>query len=526
MHVTFYGGVREVTGSMHLITTETDHILLDCGLFQGRRKETEQKNNVLPFDPGIITNLLLSHAHIDHSGRIPFLTKNKFNGRIVCTRATADACEYLLLDSAHIQMSDADYLNYKTARSHLNRMGSEHFGKKSAKRDVDKMKKSLKKNRHQLNIDCILDLIKENHLERVNPLYTVDDAQKALNYFAGYPYRYPITIGNGISCRLYEAGHILGSAISIMKIRENGHAYTICYTGDIGRFGKPILKDPSIDFEQDDREINLLIMESTYGNRYHESVVDLKPRLKNILIEATDRGGSILIPSFAFGRTQELLYLLHELYNEDQVPRIPIYVDSPLATKITRVFGEHPELYDRETHEHFLEHGQNPFMAEQMHFISSVAESMDLMREEKPHVVISASGMCEGGRILHHLRYKIHQSRNTILLVGYMAQNTLGRRILEQGTAYEKRGRSGPAPILKFLNKAYPLKAHVVKVGGFSAHADKTEMLRFLKQSNLRIKQIALVHGEEDQTFAFARWLGKEGFSVKVPAAGETINII
>ncbi len=216
---------------------------------------------------------------------------------------------------------------------------------------------------------------------------------------------------------------------------------------------------------------------------------------------------------------------MHELYNEDQVPRIPIYVDSPLATKITRVFGEHPELYDRETHVRFLEHGQNPFMAEQIHFISSVAEFIGLMREEKPHVVISASGMCEGGCILHHLRYKIHQSRNTILLVGYMAQNTLGLRILEQGIAYEKRGRSGPAPILKFLNKAYPLKARVVKLGGFSAHADKTEMLHFLKQSNLRIKQISLVHGEEDQTFSFAKWLGKEGFSMKVPSVGETIGI-
>ena len=242
-------------------------------------------------------------------------------------------------------------------------------------------------------------------------------------------------------------------------------------------------------------------------------------------MDSYDRGGTILIPSFAFGRTQELLYVLHELYNENEVPRFPVYVDSPLATKITRVFAEHPEVYDQETHKAFLQQGKNPFQFDQVNFVGSVAESMALNRDETPHIVVSASGMCEAGRILHHLRYKIHNSKNTILIVGYMAQHTLGRRILEQGEEYEKSGRKGKPPLLRFMNKEYPLKAQVVKLGGFSAHADKNEMRRFLQESNLKVKRIALVHGEEDQSLAFADDLRNDGFAVVVPRKGETINV-
>ena len=293
----------------------------------------------------------------------------------------------------------------------------------------------------------------------------------------------------------------------------------------MGRFDKPILKDPTLNFDEQDREVDLLIMESTYGDRLHEPVVDLKPRLKQVLVDTYDRGGTLLIPSFAFGRTQELLYVLHEIYNENEVPRLPVYVDSPLATKLTRVFAEHPEVYDQETHKAFLQQGQNPFQFDQVNFVGSVEESMALNRDETPHIVVSASGMCEAGRILHHLRYKIHDAKNTILIVGYMAQHTLGRRILEQGEAYEKSGRKGKAPLLRFMNKEYPLKAQVVKLGGFSAHADKDEMRRFLQGSNLKVKRIALVHGEEDQTLAFADDLRNDGFAVVVPRKGETISI-
>jgi metallo-beta-lactamase family protein len=525
MEITFYGAAREVTGSMHLIATENDRILLDCGMFQGRRKETEEKNRLLPFDPQHITNLILSHAHIDHSGRIPLLTKNNFVGRILCTRATQDACEYLLMDSAHIQESDANYLNYKTLRSILSQKKMSHGKQKNSKRELNDIKKILKKDGHQLNTEKINELIQEHHIDAIHPIYSTEDAKHALTFFEGHPYRSPTVVGKNSTCTFYEAGHILGSAISIIKVIENGHSRTICYTGDIGRFNKPIIKDPALNFEETDRDIDLMIMESTYGNRFHEPLQDLKPKLKKVLTDTVERGGTVIIPAFAYGRTQELLYMLHELYNENEVRPVPIFVDSPLATNITRVFGEHPEVYDRETHETFLAKGKNPFFFEKVRFVGSVEESMALNRDQTPHIVIAASGMCEAGRVLHHLRHKIHNPRNTILIVGYMAQNTLGRRILEQGENYEKSGRNGSPPLLKFLNKEYPLKAHVVKLGGFSAHGDRNEMFRFLKESNLHIHKIAVVHGEEDQSLSFAEFLNDQGFSAIVPKPGDTVHI-
>ncbi len=525
MHMTFYGAAREVTGSMHLITTEEDRILLDCGMYQGRRKESELKNRTLPFDPRILTNVVLSHAHVDHSGRIPLVTRERFNGRILCTRPTADAAGYLLQDSAKIQESDAAYLNYKTVRSLLYQMKTSPRTGQVSHRQVRRIKQLLKKGRHDLNNEIINDLLAEYHLEAVSPLYTMEDARTALGFFDGYPYRYPVTCGRGVRCTFYEAGHILGSAICILNVRENGKQYTVGYTGDLGRIGKPILRDPALDFAAEDRNLDLLVMESTYGNRLHEPVEDLKDRLARALVDTLGRGGTVLIPSFAYGRTQELVYVLHELYNNREVPRVPVYVDSPLATKITRVFGEHPEVYDRETQETFLSRGQNPFQFEQIQYVESVEDSMALMRKEGPHVVISSSGMCEGGRILHHLRYKVHDERATILIVGYMAENTLGRRILEKGLEYEEHGRSGPAPEIRFLNKTYPLKARVVKLDGFSAHADRNELLGFLKTSNLEVKRIAVVHGEEDQATAFAKLLDREGFPAFVPHAGEQVSI-
>ncbi|MBW2218244.1 MAG: MBL fold metallo-hydrolase [Deltaproteobacteria bacterium] len=525
MHVTFYGAVREVTGSLHLMGTGDDNILLDCGLFQGRRKETAEKNRVFPFDPAVATNIILSHAHIDHSGRIPLMTRSNFNGRVICTRATAGACHYLLPDSAHIQESDAQYLNYKTVRGALSQIRTGKNHKKIGNREKNEIKKLLKTNRHRLNADVIDELIHKHHLQGVEPLYTAQDAEQALSCMDGVPYRNPLQVGKNLTNTFYEAGHILGSAISMITHEANGQLRTICYTGDIGRFDKPILKDPAKNFAKEHLDVDLMIMESTYGDRLHEPVIDLRPKLKETLLDTLDRGGSILIPSFAFGRTQELLYVLHELYDNNEVPRIPIYVDSPLATNLTAVFGEHPEVYDQETHAAFLQKGKNPFLFDQVNFTKSVEESMALMKEKKPHIVISASGMCEAGRILHHLRYKIHNPNNTILIVGYMANHTLGRRILEQGLAYEKRGRAGAPPMIRFLNKEYPLKAHVVKLGGFSAHGDKHEMLRFLKESDLRVKKIAVVHGEENQSVAFGSFLNENGFDAVVPRVGETFLV-
>ncbi|MFC1556172.1 MBL fold metallo-hydrolase RNA specificity domain-containing protein [candidate division KSB1 bacterium] len=525
MYLTSYGGVREVTGSMHLLTTQNDRILLDCGMFQGKRKESDEKNRIMPIDPSIITNMVLSHAHIDHSGRVPILTKGDFHGRVIATRATTDACDYLLRDSAHIQESDAEYLNYKSVRTFMYQMKSGSNLNKLSKRSMNEIKKVLKRDGYKINNESISEIIDQYNLRSVQPLYTMKDAEEALTYFDAHPYRDPVTIGKDTTVTFYDAGHILGSAVSIINTQENGKNYRIMYTGDIGRFNKPIIKDPCTTFPEDQRDIDLLIMESTYGNRFHEPAVDLYEKLKNALLETIERGGSVLIPSFAFGRTQELVYILHELYDNKEVPRMPIYVDSPLAINLTKVFGEHPEVYDEETHETFLQSGKNPFMFDQMHFVKSVQESMALMKHKEPNIVIASSGMCEAGRVLHHLRNKVHDPRNTILIVGYMAQHTLGRRLLESGKQYEESGRTGHAPILKFMNKTYPLYAHVKELGGFSAHGDRNEMMKFLNDAKLKVKKIALVHGEEDQLFAYRDYLTEQGYSVAVPRSGEIVRI-
>jgi len=356
--MTFYGAVREVTGSMHMLSTGGRKILFDCGMYQGRRKEAAEKNRDMPFDPAQISTVILSHAHIDHSGRLPLLTAKNFSGRILCTRATADACRYLLMDSAHIQESDALYLNYKLVRNALSQKGNQGGSRKANK----KILKELKRNGHRIDFDRVAQLVKKMNIDGIEPLYTKVDAEDALEFIEGYPYRHEIPLGDNATCKLYEAGHILGSSVAMVKFQDNGQSKTVCYTGDIGRYDKPILRDPSKNFNGE--EVDLLLMESTYGNRFHDAVVDLKPRLQEVLTETFERGGTVIIPSFAYGRTQELLYVIHELYNEGAVKKVPVYVDSPLATNITKVFGEHPEVYDEETHDTFLEKGmKNPAAA-------------------------------------------------------------------------------------------------------------------------------------------------------------------
>ncbi|MFW2368256.1 MAG: MBL fold metallo-hydrolase RNA specificity domain-containing protein [Desulforhopalus sp.] len=525
MHVSFYGATREVTGSFHTLTTEHDNILLDCGLFQGRRKETEAKNRVLPVDPKILTNMVLSHAHIDHSGRLPMVTKSEFNGRIFSTRATAQACEYLLKDSAKIQEGDASYLNYKTAKHFLAKLKGGSNKSKLSNSDIQDIKDMLKSKNHSLRTEVIEKLLREHQLEVIVPLYSMAEAEDALGYFQGVPIRETVTVGKDLSCTFYGAGHILGSAMSVLQYKGGNRTRTVLYSGDLGRFDKPIIKDPTLDFDEEHREIDLMIMESTYGNRLHEPVVDMKPLLKKALDETFERGGSVIIPAFSYGRTQELIYFLHELYLKKEIPPMPVWVDSPLATKITHVFGEHPETYDEDTHQAFLNKGLNPFDFEQLKFVQTVEESMALNRDTRSHVVLAGSGMCEGGRVLHHLRHKIHDSRNTVLIVGYMGQNTFGRQLQEKGEKYNENGRQGPPPTVRFYNKEYPLKARVVTLGGFSAHGDRDEMTRVVKDSNLSIKKIALVHGEEEQTLGFAEHLRGMGFEVTIPFHGQSVDI-
>jgi len=525
MDMTFYGAAGEVTGSMHLLDTGTDRILFDCGMFQGRRKESKEKNKIFPIDRSKITNMVLSHAHIDHSGRIPMLTGDGFTGRVITTRPTKDALDYMLLDSGHIQESDAQYLNYKSLRSFLRQLEQNNVKQKVTNKERNSIKKMLKKNAYELNHDAIHKLQKEHELDIVTPLYTMNEARQSLDFIDGYPFHYPITIGKDTTVKFYVAGHILGSAFSIVTIKRNDKTTLILYTGDVGRFGKPILKDPTLVFDEEDRDIDLFITESTYGDREHEPVEDLGASLKKVLNDTFERGGSVIIPSFAFGRTQELIYILHELYDKGEVPRRPIYVDSPLASNITKVFGDHPETYDKETHETFLEKGENPFHFDKIKFVQTVQESMLLTKDTSSHVVISASGMCEAGRILHHLRYKIHDSRNTILLVGYMAENTLGRRIQDLGLKSMESGNNGEPPEIKILGKTYPLLAKVEKIGGFSAHGDKHELERIITGSNLRIKKIGIVHGEKAQSAAFSKHLQQKGYDTFIPGPGDKISL-
>ena len=525
MDVTFYGAAGEVTGSMHMLNTGNDRILFDCGMFQGRRKESKKKNQLFPIERSKITNMVLSHAHIDHSGRIPVLTSGDFAGRVVTTRPTADALDYMLMDSGHIQESDAQYLNYKSLRSFLYQLEQNNVKQKVTNKERNDIKKMLKKSAYELNNESIHKLQKQHGLDIVTPLYTMDEARKALSFIDGYPFHYPVTIGENTTVKFYVAGHILGSAFSVITVKKEGKIFRILYTGDVGRFGKPILKDPTLVFDEEDRDIDLFITESTYGNREHEPVEDLGLSLKKVLNETFDRGGSVIIPSFAFGRTQELIYILHELYDKGEVPKRPIYVDSPLASNITKVFGEHPEVYDKETHETFLEKGKNPFHFDKIKFVQTVQESMQLTQDSSSHVVISASGMCEAGRILHHLRYKVHDSKNTILLVGYMAEHTLGRRIQDLGTNSNSSDNKNDVPELKILGKKYPLRAKVEKIGGFSAHGDKNELEKIITGSNLRIKKIGIVHGEESQSDEFSKRLQQKGYETFIPKPGEKVII-
>lgn len=523
MNIRFMGAAREVTGSMHMLETASDKILLDCGMFQGKRQESIEKNQQLDVEPGTISNVVLSHAHIDHVGRFPLLVKKGFTGQLVCTRATADAMKHLLLDAAHIQESDADYLNYKTLRSHLLKENGLSQNQRTGP-EYDKVRKELKKMGHRIDAGKVAEMMSQRGLSAVEPLYTTEDAEAALGQVQSYPYRTPIQIGRDMEVEFFDAGHILGSAFALIRVRENGRVRRILYSGDLGRFSKPILQDPTVQFDPADQDIDLLIMESTYGNRLHDEVEDLRPALRKIISETVSRGGSVLVPAFAFGRTQELLYLIHELMNRKEIPSIPVFVDSPLAGKLTRVYGEHPELYDKETHQTFLEKGQNPFYFPMVRFVETVEESMALNRNMEPHIVLSASGMCEAGRILHHLRYKIHDSRHTVLIVGFMAEHTLGRRILELGMSRQGHSKKGSAPMVRILGKEYPLKAHVETISGFSAHADKNELLRFLEESGLKVAKVAVVHGEEEQSESFRETLAAKGYDAFVPRMGEQLT--
>lgn len=463
MKVTFHGAAHGVTGSKHLLEVNGKRILLDCGMFQGKRKESEELNKNLPFDPKSIDALLLSHAHIDHSGCIPRMVKLGYTGPIYTTFATKDFCNYMLLDSAYIQEHEAEYLNEK------------------------KRKKGE---------------------PMIEPAYTEEDVIEALQLFHGIPYRKTQQLFPGIKYTFYNAGHILGSAVIFLEIddEEDGKHKTLLFTGDLGRKNLPILRDP-----YQVEEADYLITECTYGNRYHEAIVDIDDKMAQIVIRTIERGGKIIIPAFSLGRTQEIVYTLHRLFEQGRIPHdLPIIVDSPLSGNVTEVFKAHIDDFDKKARAEFLSHQDNPFGFGRLHYTRNVEESKALNDSRVPMIILSASGMCEHGRILHHLKNNIENPRNTILIAGYMAENTLGRKIIDR------------QPEVNIFGEPYTLRAEVSVIDAFSAHADRSDLLDYILKVK-GVKRTFLVHGEEKQANALRDGLEENGLKhIEYPFPGDS----
>jgi metallo-beta-lactamase family protein len=464
--IEFLGGARTVTGSQHLLHINGRKILLECGMFQGKRSESHEKNKTFRFNPAEIDALILSHSHIDHSGNIPNLVKNGYTGPIYATGASVDLCQIMLKDSAYLQERDAEWVN----------------------------KKKIK-----------------NNEPPVEPLYTMEDAERAMELFVAVEYDRMKEIIPGVQLTFKDAGHILGSAGVYLEIRElNGNWVTLGFTGDIGRPDSPVIRTPDAL-----RDMDVLIMETTYGNRLHPPAEEAEEELAKTINEVISRKGKVIIPAFSVGRTQTIVYMLHKLFDQNRIPEIPIYVDSPLAVEATNVFRRHPECMDRETSRIFLEGGEDPFGFNRLKYIKEVQESKELNERTDPMIVISASGMAEAGRILHHLSNNIQNPKNLILLVGYAAENTLARRIMDGNKK------------VKIFGEEHTVAAGVKVMDYFSAHADQNELLEYVKNTdNKKLKKIFLVHGEEDQALPFKEKLIEAGYKfVEFPEVGSIHNI-
>ena len=456
MRITFLGAAREVTGSMHLIEVNGQRLLLECGLYQGRRADTYARNLTFPFDPASIDAVVLSHAHIDHSGNIPNLVKQGFHGNIWCTGATHNLCTYMLMDSGHIHEQDVLYVNKKRAR---------------------------------------------NGEEPLEPLYTQRDVQNCLNQFIGVGYERAIPVIDGVKATFFNAGHILGAASVLLDVAEaaTGRTWRILFSGDIGRRQSPILQEPRT-FTQAD----IVIMEATYGDRLHESYTDARRKLRNIVNETARKRGKVIIPSFAVGRTQEIVYALNQLDANGDIPAIPVFVDSPLAVNATDVFRMHPEAWNAEV-QHFLEADgrRSPFDYPEIEYVRDVRRSKQLNNMGNSAVIISANGMAENGRILHHLKNNIEDRNNTVLLVSFMAEQTLGRR-LQDG---EKN--------VRIFGESYDVHARVESIDGYSAHADQAELIEWTAPlDHAQVQHLFVVHSEPTPADTFVRLLlSQEGFA-------------
>ncbi len=465
MQLTFWGAAQTVTGSKHLLELDNGKsILLDCGLFQGPRDESNRRNREFGFDPRQVDAVVLSHAHIDHIGLLPKLWKEGFRGKVFCTHATYDLAALLLLDSAHIQEKDVQFVNRRRA---------------------------------------------SRGMEPVEPLYDAADAEGVLEHFVGMPYRSAFSPVEGVEVTYRDAGHILGSATVNLEVKENGRTLRIGFTGDVGNPNRPILKDPE---KMDDCDV--VISESTYGGKVHPPAEETKARLGEIIRRTAARGGKVLIPSFAVGRTQEVVHALDALSNEGKLPPIAMYVDSPLAVNATSVFIAHPECFDRDLMA-YMRDDPNPFGFERLSYIRKAEDSKALNGRQDPMVIISASGMAEAGRILHHLRNNIEDPRTTVLIVGYCAEGTLGRKLVEKEET------------VRIFGEEFERKAEVEVMNSLSAHADEPGLVDFLgKLDRDKLKQTFLVHGDKERQEKLKEALKAKGWGeVLIPSHGQTFRL-
>ena len=460
IRLTFWGAAGQVTGSMHLLEAAGGRFLLDAGLFQGHRAATRELNAQLPFDPRRLDGVVVSHAHIDHTGRLPLLVRHGFHGPIYATPATRDLCAVMLPDAAHIQEKDHEFLQRR--------------GKAGPESD---------------------------------PLYGMPDALAVQELLVGVPYRRITHLRKHLALEFVEAGHILGSATVDLRITEGGN-HRLVFSGDIGRSGLPIIRDP----EPPSGPVDTLIVESTYADRDHESIHGAEERLGDAVRRTASRGGKVLIPAFALGRVQEIVYSLHRLWREGRIPELPIYIDSPLAVDTTTVFRMHPENFD--AREQLIAGGGRLFDFALVHYVHDVAESKALNEIRGPAVIVAASGMAESGRILHHLANGIGDHRNLVLFVGFQAEHTLGRRI-----------QSGEE-IVRILGQEYPRRAEVESIGGYSAHADRNELRAWIRRLGGPIRRAFVVHGEPPALGAMATILREEGVrEVILPKHGDAFDL-
>lgn len=470
MKLTFWGAVGTVTGSMHEVHVNGTHFILDCGLFQGRRREAYERNMNFPFRPENVDAVVLSHAHIDHSGNLPTFVKDGFGGPIYATPATVDLCGLMLRDSAHIQEKDAEFVNKRHGR---------------------------------------LRALDPNAPDgAVPPLYGAEDAEAAIALFHPVSLHAPREIGPCLSYQAYDAGHILGSSAVVVTERAGAKEIRLAFSGDVGRIGLPITQDPDTMPPAD-----YLIIESTYGGRLHKDPGTVANKLANVINRTAARGGKIIVPAFAVGRTQQLVLMLHELADAGRIPNIPIFVDSPLAVDVTAVFRKHAELFDDETRE-FLEKGEDPFGFKRLRYVREAGESKALNDLRGPFVIISASGMCEAGRILHHLRNNIENPRNTILITGFQAENTLGRKLVDK------------LPEVSIFGEPMRLRAEVETINELSGHADQRELLDWMKPLAQTVRRVFIVHGEPVQSTALAEAIqSRYQIETLLPARGQSFDL-